>query len=549
MAGLNLRPDGRGQVAAIVRARWQTFVHSLRTVRGRVEVVSRGFIALIFAVFAIGGAFGMAAAAWTFVRQGKLDWLVLLLWPVFLFWQFFPVMTTAFAQTIDSSDLLRFPLSYRLYFLVRLVYGSLDPGTALGGAWLLGIAAGIGLAAPRLLPWAALVLLTFALVNILLSRMIFAWIERWLARRRTREILGILFFLIIVGIQFIEPLTERYGRRVGPGVMRHAQQVSSLQRPFPPALAADAIARPSAGQFSTGVLAFVLLALWGTAFLWLLNFRLRAQYRGENLSEVIAPKTAVGKSQVRPGWNMLGLPPPIAAVVEKELRYLSRSGPMLLTLVMPALMLVIILLQSGSHGSFLKRAPDYAFPVGAAYALLILTNIVYNSFGADSGGIQLLFAAPVRFRQVVIGKNLAHAAIFAVEMVLVWATAGLMTRPPSLAVTVVTLAAVFFAAPLDLAIGNLLSVYYPTKVELGRFGRQRASQTTVLVSFASRILLFGVAVLIILVARRYGSLWLAAPIFLVLGGLGFLVYARVLNVVERTANLRRETIIAEVSRT
>ncbi len=549
MAGVNTRPDARGQVAAIVRARWQTFVHSLSTVRGRVEVVSRIFIGLFFAVFAVGGAFGMAAGAWVVARQGRLEWLSVLLWPVFLFWQLFPIMTAAFAQALDSTDLLRFPLSYRLYFVVRLVYGSLDPATALGSAWLLGMAAGIGLAQPRLLLWAALVLLAFALVNVLLSRMVFAWIERWLARRRTREILGIIFFLTLVSFQLIGPLTERYGRRVGPDVMRRAQQVVALQRPFPPALAAAAIAGPARAEYTTSFLGLALLGAWGGAFFWLLHLRLRAQFRGENLSEVAAPKAAVGKSPVRPGWNLPGLPGPIAAMVEKELRYLSRSGPMLLTLVMPVIMLVIILLQSGDRGNFLARAPDYAFPVGAAYALLILTNIVYNSFGADSSGMQLLFAAPVRFRQVVLAKNLAHAAIFALEMVLVWATVGLMTRLPSVSVTVVTLAAVLFAAPLDLATGNLLSVYYPAKVELGKFGRQRASQTTVLVSFGARLVLFGAAGIVILVARSYGSLWLAAPIFLALGALGFVVYARVLRVVERAANARRETIIGEVSRT
>ncbi len=550
MAGLSATPSGRGQVAAIVGARWRTFVHSLGTVRGRVEVVSRVLIGLFFALFAVGGAFGMAAGAWAFARQGRLEWLTLLLWPVFLFWQLFPVLTSAFAQTLDSSDLLRFPLSYRLYFLVRLVYGSLDPATAVGSAWLLGIAAGLGLAQPRLFPWAALVLLTFALANMLLSRMVFAWIERWLARRRTREILGIVFFLLLISFQLIGPMAERYGHRVGPNVMRRAQQVSSLQQPFPPALAADAIAAPGRGQFLTGLLAFVLLALWGGAFFWLLNLRLRAQYQGENLSEAAAPKASPGKSQVRPGWQLRGVPGPVAAVFEKEMRYLFRSGPMLLTLVMPVIMLLIILLQSSGHqGNFLTRAPDYAFPVGTAYALLILTNIVYNSFGADSGGIQLLFASPVRFRQIVVGKNLAHAAILALEMVLVWATVALITRLPSVHITILTLAAASFAAPLDLATGNLLSVYYPTKVELGRFGRQRASQTTVLVSFGARIALFGVGALVILLARHYGNLWLAIPLFLALGGMGLTVYVQVLNLVERAATRRQEKLIAEVCRT
>ncbi len=546
MAGMISAAAGRGQLAAIVRARWQTFVHSLSSVRGRVEVVSRASMGLLFGLFALGGAFGMAVGAWAFASQGRLDRLVLLLWPVMLFWQLFPILTTAFAQTPDSSDLLRFPVSYRLYFLIRLVYGSLDPGTVIGSAWLLGMAVGIALGQPSVFPWAALVLAVFAVVNILLARMIFAWIERWLAQRRTREILGIIFFLLLISFQLIGPMMERYGKRVSPDVLRRGQQVLSVQRPFPPALASDAIFAGAQRQFAGSALALLFLSLWGAGFFWLLNFRIRAQYRGENLSETASRKAVARARAVRPGWNVPGLPGPMAAMFEKELRYLFRSGPMLLTLVMPAIMLVIVLLQTGRQGNFLTRAPDYAFPFGAGYALLILTNIVYNSFGADGGGIQLLFAAPVPFRHIMLAKNLAHSGIFALELVLVWATAGLMTRPPSLQATLLTLAAALFALPLDLATANLLSVYYPTKVELGRFGRQRASQTTMLVSFGSRILLFGIGALVVFTARQYGNVWLAAPIFLGLGGLGLAIYDRVLRVVDRAAIKQRESLIGNL---
>ena len=63
-------------------------------------------------------------------------------------------MATAFTQNLESASLLRFPLSYRSYFLIRLAYGSLDPATTVAVLWLLGIAIGIGVAKPRMLPWA-----------------------------------------------------------------------------------------------------------------------------------------------------------------------------------------------------------------------------------------------------------------------------------------------------------------------------------------------------------------------------------------------------------
>ena len=100
-------------------------------------------------------------------------------------------MATAFTNNPDSTELLRFPLSYRSYFLVRLAFGFFDPACAIrqpGFAWSL---AGRHGRAPVIVPWTAVwCWLTFGLFNLLLMQMVFAWLERWLAQRRTREIFG-----------------------------------------------------------------------------------------------------------------------------------------------------------------------------------------------------------------------------------------------------------------------------------------------------------------------------------------------------------------------
>ena len=124
-----------------------------------------------------------------------------------------------------------------------------------------------------------------------------------------------------------------------------------------------------------------------------------------------------------------------------------------------------------------------AFPGAAAYALLVLTNLVYNNFGADSGGIQFFYASPVQFRQIVLGKNLAYAAIVVVNTVLAWVAVRYLYGAPHLAVTVATMAGLLFAAPLNFSAGNLLSLYSPKKRDFSAFGRQNATQMTVLASF------------------------------------------------------------------
>src|SRR5271169_3663107 len=126
------RPQVSAQLIAIAALRWRMFVNGLRTKRGKMELVSR---IIVTAAFALGGLGGFTAAtgfAWYFVSQNKAEYLATLFWPIFFFWQVFPVMATAFTNNPDSSDLLRFPLTYRSFFLIRLAYGFFDPASALG---------------------------------------------------------------------------------------------------------------------------------------------------------------------------------------------------------------------------------------------------------------------------------------------------------------------------------------------------------------------------------------------------------------------------------
>jgi len=553
VAGLTLSRETRGQFAAIARVRWQLTFNSLRTIRGRLEMVSRVLIGFWFTLGGIGGAIGLAVGSWFLVSNEKIEWLALMFWGIFLFWQLFPVVASAFIETFDSSNLLRFPLSYPAFFAVRLVYGSLDPATLLGCLWLLGIWTGISIADPRLLVGAGLALFVFAAANILLARMIFAWVERWLARRRTREIMGVLFFLIIISFQFIGPLAGRFGGKAHPDVARFTDLLLPLERLLPPGLAASAVAGFAHGNFLGGAASFAMLCAYVIAFFWLLNARMVALYHGENLSEGLArvsPKKEKEKLPVRVGWNVPGVPGPVAAIFEKECRYLSRSGPMLFTLIMPIVILMIFRLTplKTDRDSFLLRAPDFAFPIGALYALLMLTNLVYNNFGADGSGIQFFFVAPVRFREIVRAKNLVHASILALEMTLVWLVVFFVFRPPSLDFTLATVAGILFAAPVNFAVGNLLSLYTPKKFDFGTFGRQRAANTTTFASLGVQAVVFGIAAAAIVPAYFLHRMWIATLALLTLAAIAFVFYEFVLSRVDRIAIARRETLISELSR-
>jgi len=541
----------RSQVTAVAALRWRLFVNGLRTRRGKMELVSRILVSSVFALGGLGAFSASIGMSWFFVSDGRPEFLAIPLWAVLCFWQFFPVMATAFTNNPDSSELLRFPLSYRSYFLVRLAYGFFDPASTLGAVALVGILIGATAARPILFPWLLLVLLTFGLFNLALMQMIFAWIERWLAQRRTREIVGVLFILFMLSFQLIGPVAQRLTRGPHPELRRDLEIALRVQSFLPPGLATQAIAQTAHGHVAVASGYFLGLVGLTIAVGALLHIRIRAQFHGENLNETEARPLVRTVQPLRLGWNLPGFSQSVAAVFEKEMRYLARSGPMLLTLIMPIFMLLIFrfgAMNALRHSNSFARTPDMAFPGAAAYSLLVLTNLVYNSFGGDGGGMQFFYASPIDFRHIVLGKNLTHAGVLLFNAAFSWIAVAYLYGAPHLAVTVATLAGLVFAAPLNFAAGNLLSLYSPKKRDFSTFGRQNVSQTTVLASFGLQILIVGLGAGVFAIARLYQNLWIAPVLFLVLAAISIPGYIIILRRMDRLAIERRETLLAELCR-
>jgi ABC-2 type transport system permease protein len=538
-------PTG-AQLRAVAVVRWRLFVNSLRSVRGRLNLVSRAFAGLLVAATALGGATLMGSAAYGITAAGKLGWLAALLWAIFLFWQFFPVMATAFTQNIDTSAMLRFPLAYRTYFLVRLIFGSLDIATALGLFWSLGLAAGACAASPHLLPWALLAVACFVAFNLLLARTIFAWIEHWLSRRRSREVMGVIFLLMMVGFQFLGPALNRYSHQATPKRLQVIVKFVPLERALPPGLTAASLDAAQSGKTLTALAAAVGILAYAGASLLLLHLRLRRQYSGDDPDGGSArQQPSISTVAARPGWKLPFVPGAVSAVFEKELRYFSRSGPMLFTMVMP---LVMILLLWGGRKSLLDQQSNFFFPIGAAYCLLVMTNVVYNSFGGDGGGIQCFLMAPVSFRQIIFGKNLAQVTVLIAEVLILLTGVTFIYHAPPLVFLAATFAWYLFAAPLNFSVANLLSVYAPKRIDYAVFGRQRASEATIVASLVVQAFAVGLGALAMFLGYQFSNMWLAALALAILAIPAIVGYLVLLYRVDRIVMSRREVLISELCR-
>lgn len=554
-------PGLAAQLAVMSGLRWKLFRNSLRTKSARLDLIAYILASVLGSLFVIGAGLGMGIGAYFMVSGEKFLLLSLLLWPVFLVWQFMPLMVAASTSGFDFRNLLRFPLRFSAFYTLSIGYGLADPAAVTALLWLLCIGMGVTLARVQFFLPVLLLFFSFALMNLLLSRMVFTWLERLLARRRTREALVALFILGVLLVQFSGVFMERYGRRIEPVAVKLAPALNLL----PPGLPAKALAGVAHGDYRALFASVALLLAYAAAFGWLLRLRLRAQYEGEDLGESRAvapapiPRAAAARagvaSPVAMAWpSFLGalIPAPAAAVVQKEIRYLMRNTVMLLNLALPVILVSFFMLSWSSartapQNPLFHRMPDLAFPGAVAYMFLIFGQFAHNSFAYDGRGIQLYYLAPVRFRDFLLGKNITLALQLALETSLLWVLISTLKRPPGAVFVAGTLAWLAFSTLVHFMVGNWLSLRFPRKLVPGQF-RNRASGMTVLIGLSLQVVVLAFGGLVGFIALWAGRLWLFALVFLALSALALWLYLLSLDRYSSFAMNHREELMEKLAR-
>jgi ABC-2 type transport system permease protein len=555
----------RQQFATITWLRWRIFVNSLRSKGATGELVVKILSVPVLGAIIFGPAVGAAFGAFYCIHAGQDALLAIPLWLIFLLWQFIGASTSATGPSFDLSTLVRFPLRYRDYLLMRLSFGLMDPPTLAGIMCLIGMSIGVAIADPRLLPWAAFCFFLYAVCNVLFSRMVYSWMERWMAQRKTRELVtgAILLgsLLMQFGSQFIQKLAGHHGP-TNPLVAKIGRALLAINWFLPPGLAASSVQHMHADSQWMALAAFAGLLLFTCGFLLILHIRLHAQYLGESLSEApAAVKAKKAASKMRPANTPAAaaastgsklLSPAVAASLIKDLRYLLRSGPRLYVLIMPVF--VVFLFSARNSGlNYIGMAhgliKGMLFCYGCAYMQLIFVGFLYNSLGGDGAGVQFYFLAPLRMRDVILAKNLLTGAIMLVELVLIYIVATFIAGFPPADITATTVAWSFFAFFLNTGIGNVRSIVSPKAMDPSKMRGQSVSAVSSLISLAvmlSAIALGGL--MLALCAYLRVSFWAAAIVFLALSGLSLGAYLLVLNRIDSIAQEHVEDLTQTLSK-
>jgi len=538
-----MRNDTFTQVALIAGLRWRLFRNSLHTTRAKLELAGQIFLSIAAALVAAGGGLGLFTIAFLLSGGSRYTILHALLWGIFLAWLILPLLVAAGTSTIDFRELLRFPLRFSSYLLVSLAYSLFDPVALAAFFWLACFFAGISAARPDLILVLAPAFVGLAAVTLFMSRSLMTVIERLFRRRRGREIFFTVFVLAMLSGQLVMVAAEDQIETA----WKYAGANPGWLLIFPPNLAFAAFETARAGGVAAPLSFAAVLALYASLLFIAHRRRTLAQYRGEDLSEGVAV-TSAQAAPVEAGWRLPLLPGSIAALVEREFRYASRNGFTLMNLVIPISLPAVfgaVAISGEELPGFMTRDAGASFFGLVAYTQLVTSQLVFNQFAFEGHGIQFLFFAPVRFREVFAAKNLAYAAAVLIDVVLIWLVMAAFGQAPGALATVTVLAALPFLLLAQMTVGNLLSLYFPRRFDFGKF-KQRQSGMSVLLGMLQQMVALAIAGGIYVLARWLGVLWAAALAYVVLGAAMAMVYNIFLSHYDAIALRRREALTAEL---
>jgi ABC-2 type transport system permease protein len=554
----------RSQFAAIAWLRWRILLNSFRRKGAAGELIGRIILALIlasFTIFAVGAA---GFVAYYFADRGQLNRIAWILWVVFVLCQLLNIQLGQPATTFDPTQLIRFPLRADTYTAIRLFFGLLTPANIVGTLMSFAVAIGIGIAVPTLWLYTLVALAVFAATNVLFSRMVFAWVDRWLSTRRAREVFTGLIFAGSLAIQWANfTFNPAYNHNhsshtyslssqhmhLATTLYHHAQPLLAA---LPPELATSSLIAASRAALASFAAYTLACALFAALFLAIFALRMRTEFRGEALSDAangVSRKAtkpsiarlshpAIASATIAPA-NTLTVPPVIITVLGKELLYLRRNMGILYGLIMPIFLVVLF------AGKFAARSNSlWVFPGAIAYTLLAVCPLSYNSFGFEAEGSQLYFLAPVHMRDVLLAKNLFNFLMALFEIIIIFALISYMTAMPPLRIAAASLLWAAGTVAINTIFGNRRSITTPKKINSQRMANKQTSQLSAFISLGILLLSAAIASALFGICLWLHLQWALVPVFALFAAISIGVYIQSLRSLDQFALDHREELFA-----
>lgn len=364
---------------------------------------------------------------------------------VFVYWQVIPIVLVSAGVSLSTRKLQVYPVPHSELFLIELL---LRLTTSIEMILLLsGLAAGL-CANPRLPKWPVPAVLIFAMFNLCFAAGTREMMMRLFERKRFREI-GVLMVVMLGAVPQL---------LVATGAQKHVEAL--LRSPTLPIWPWSATALLTAGRGS--LMALVSLSAWTFGAYrfgrWQFERSLRFDADESNATKVSKTSRDVGIFYRLLRWPALIFPDPLAALIEKEMRFLLRAPRFRLVFAMGFTFgLVIWLPMALGRGHSRMFGLNY-LTFTCVYSLILLGDVCFwNAFGFDRAAAQVYWAMPVRFSTVLIGKNLTALFFVLLEILSIASACAILRMPMTPARVMEAFTITLVVALYLIALGNLTS--------------------------------------------------------------------------------------------
>ncbi|MGH9882921.1 MAG: hypothetical protein ACRD6N_15895 [Pyrinomonadaceae bacterium] len=479
------------QLGTLIWLKWTLFRNSFRSSKATLNRVASLLGMLLALVFALLIALGLALLAYALMHPQGLMYALqrrsstpistivsaeLVFFTIlafcYLIWATLPLSTGSTRQ-FDPGNLLMYPVSLKKLFALDFIseLTTLPSIFAVPAILACGVGAGLGTGRMVRAMIASVIAATFGLA---LTKWLSVAIGSLTRKRRTR---GETLIAVIGGVV---GLTGALAGQIAPVIFKHAEYVKAL-RWTPPGAAAFALTTGLTGDIWTYALAMAALIAY-TILLVLASYwiaRRTALGIGGRKRKARA-NAAPDKAENYTGWDLPLLSPAVAAVVEKELRYVLRNAQIRMMALMPLILIVVRLMNTRRFGQlplegdasfkseFLTYGEGLIASGGILYIFLVLSGLLCNQFAFEEGGMRALVLSPIERKRILIGKNIAITLV-----ALSFSVALLMVN--QLIFRDLTIGSVFFAgvsfvifAAMMSVMGNWFSVRFPKRMKFGK---------------------------------------------------------------------------------
>lgn len=451
-------------------------------------------------------------------------------------WLIMPLMFIMQYEGFDLAPLVLYPFTHHQLHLLNLLMGAVEPwalflypaliGLSSGFMMTYGFSVGIN---------CFLVIFLFCLVHIVWGRALIEMTFSIFASRRLKEVFFLLIILVILLFSFLPTfLTMGTGPDQADAelikLLKNPQLIEQALAPFSLFINLIYYFTP-AGMVAQGLIAISKNHWYELASIiaWLLIFLYLGGILSSSALRRIYRKNATqeqSNQQKKPlvSFRIPFISTAAQAIVFKEFRYLFRSIIGKLIFVLTPIVLVLIQVPMAQSAQVSTASSDQFVMLGyTSYIFMTSVFLFSNIFGWDGEGFKVFILTPVPYRDVLIGKNIAFGLFIGLEFLLTTYLYLILFELPQFSYFVFVILTFIMYLFGVLGLGNLLSIRYPTYIDLSNTRYQQKS-SPIMLSFGIVMLLSFTSVLTSIISWWSNeSLWIIASAFCLASGISYFI--------------------------